>query len=78
MARGVRVAERVRLRAVELVEQGRSASWVARELGVGRSSVTDWARAAGVELVMGARGGSLRAWQERRWAVLEAAAAGVE
>ena len=53
---GVRVADEVRLRAMELIADGRSASAAARELGVSHTTVQRWARGAGVGLAMGAVG----------------------
>ena len=54
--RGVRVADEVRLRAMELIADGWSASAAARELGVSHTAVGRWAREAGVGLAMGAVG----------------------
>ena len=76
MPRGVRVADEVRLRAMELIAEGRSASAAARELGVSHTAVGRWAREAGVGLAMGAVGGSALAAARRRRAVFEAWAAG--
>ena len=53
---GVRVADEVRLRAMELIADGWSASAAARELGVSHTAVGRWAREAGVGLAMGAVG----------------------
>ena len=76
MPRGVRVADEVRLRAMELIADGWSASAAARELGVSHTAVGRWAREAGVGLAMGAVGGSALAAARRRRAVFEAWAAG--
>ena len=76
MPRGVRVADEVRLRAMELIAEGRSASAAARKLGVSHTAVGRWAREAGVGLAMGAVGGSALAAARRRRAVFEAWAAG--
>ena len=76
MPRGVRVADEVRLRAMELIAEGRSAWAAARELGVSHTAVGRWAREAGVGLAMGAVGGSALAAARRRRAVFEAWAAG--
>ena len=76
MPRGVRVADEVRLRAMELIADGWSASAAARELGVSHTAVQRWARGAGVGLAMGAVGGSALAAARRRRAVFEAWAAG--
>ena len=73
---GVRVADEVRLRAMELIADGWSAWAAARELGVSRTTVQRWARGAGVGLAMGAVGGSALAAARRRRAVFEAWAAG--
>ena len=74
--RGVRVADEVRLRAMELIADGWSAWAAARELGVSHTAVGRWAREAGVGLAMGAVGGSALAAARRRRAVFEAWAAG--
>ena len=76
MPRGVRVADEVRLRAMELIADGWSAWAAARELGVSHTAVGRWAREAGVGLAMGAVGGSALAAARRRRAVFEAWAAG--
>ena len=76
MPRGVRVADEVRLRAMELIADGWSAWAAARELGVSHTAVQRWARGAGVGLAMGAVGGSALAAARRRRAVFEAWAAG--
>ena len=76
MPRGVRIADEVRLRAMELIADGWSAWAAARELGVSRTTVQRWARGAGVGLAMGAVGGSALAAARRRRAVFEAWAAG--
>ncbi|WP_425393876.1 helix-turn-helix domain-containing protein [Actinomyces dentalis] len=66
----------MRLRAMELIADGWSASAAARELGVSHTAVQRWARGAGVGLAMGAVGGSALAAARRRRAVFEAWAAG--